>query len=75
VKNLVTVEPLKDRLAGATKADPQTSKGTLVNFAWWMKKQGYADSTITGRTQLLTTLVNRGADLADPETIKAIIAQ
>jgi integrase len=40
-----------------------------------MKKQGYADSTIEGRVKLLKRLVNLGANLYDPETVKGVIAK
>ena len=72
VKNLVKVETRKEtRLAGATQTD---TKSLLFNYAWWMKKQGYAPSTITTRERLLRTLTKRGANLNDPESIKEAIA-
>jgi integrase len=51
------------------------AKGKIVEFAWWMKKQGYAEGTIIGRTKLLRILVKRGANLYDPESIKEAIAK
>ena len=72
-KNLVKVETrTENRLAGATDAE---TKSLLFNFAWWMKKEGYAPSTITTRERLLRTLTKRGADLNDPESIKEAIAK
>ncbi|MEM3759577.1 MAG: tyrosine-type recombinase/integrase [Candidatus Bathyarchaeia archaeon] len=74
-KNLATVEhPSKSGLAGATEQTADI-KGKIIEFAWWMKKQGYADATITGRTQIIKRLVKLGANLYDPETVKEIIAQ
>ena len=71
-KNLAKVETrTKTGLAGATNAD---TKSKLFNFAWWMKKEGYAPSTITTRERLLRTLTKRGANLDDPETVKEGIA-
>ncbi len=71
-KNLVKVETrTENRLAGATQTD---TKSLLFNYAWWMKKQGYAPSTITTRERLLRTLTKRGANLNDPESIKETIA-
>ncbi|MEM3694873.1 MAG: site-specific integrase, partial [Candidatus Bathyarchaeia archaeon] len=67
--------------AGATTTDQnQTSqreaeiKGKLVEFAWWMKREGYADNTITRRVRLLKTLTRRGANILDPESVKDTIA-
>jgi len=72
-KNLVKVETrTENRLAGATDTE---TKSLLFNFAWWMKKEGYAPSTITTRERLLRTLTKRGADLNDPESIKEAIAK
>ncbi|MEM3694874.1 MAG: hypothetical protein QXJ11_02825, partial [Candidatus Bathyarchaeia archaeon] len=59
VQTLVTVEKEDEkRVAGATTTDQnQTSqreaeiKGKLVEFAWWMKREGYADNTITRRVR------------------------
>ncbi|MCJ7423590.1 site-specific integrase [Candidatus Bathyarchaeota archaeon] len=50
-------------------------KGKIVEHAFWMKKEGYAENTITRRIKLLTTLLKRGANLLDPESVKATIAQ
>jgi len=72
---LVKVETRTEtRLAGATETDSET-KSLLFNFAWWMKKEGYAPSTITTRERLLRTLTKRGADLNDPDSIKEAIAK
>lgn len=50
------------------------AKSTIVNFAWWMKRQGYAEATIEGRIRLLKVLLKRGADLYNPESVKGVIA-
>lgn len=55
--------------------DVSDTKSLLFQFAWWMKKQGYAEQTITSREKLLRILVKRGADLFDNESIKAVIAK
>jgi integrase len=64
------------RQAGATTTpiDP-TMKGKIIEHAIWMKKEGYAEQTITRRIRLLTTLVKRGANLFDPESTKTTIAE
>ena len=45
VKNLVKVEPLKEGLAGATKPTDADIKGKLIEYLWYLKKQGYAETT------------------------------
>lgn len=50
------------------------TKSILFEFAWWMKKQGYAEQTIESRLSLIRTMLNRGADLNNPESVKEIIA-
>jgi integrase len=50
-------------------------KGRLVEFAWWMKKEGFRDANIFGRSRLIKILHRRGADLYDPESVKAVIAK
>jgi integrase len=73
MKNLAKVETrTESRLAGATNVD---TKSLLFNFAWWMKKEGYAPSTITTRERLLKTLTKRGADLNNPDSVKETIAK
>jgi len=70
-KNLVKLEPQIDGLAGATVAN----KGKILEYAWWMQKEGYAEGTITRRVRFLKTMVKRGANLSDPESVKTIIAK
>jgi integrase len=51
------------------------AKGQIVQHAVWMQKEGYAESTISRRIRLLGTLVNKGADLQDPESVKETISK
>jgi len=61
------------RAAGATThAD---AKGRLVEFLWYMKKQGYAQSTMRSRVKLLKRLITLGANLYDAEDVKMVIAE
>ena len=60
--------------AGATEQTADV-KGKIVEFLWWMKKQGYSESTITGKNQILTRLIKLGANLLQPETVKETIAK
>jgi len=53
----------------------ETTKGKIVEHAFWMQKEGYAEATITRRIRLLKTLANKGANLLDPESLKKTIAK
>jgi len=67
---------VEKRAAGATETSQRADiKGKLVEFAWWMKKQGYAESTITRRVKALEVLYKRGANLYDPESVKEVISK
>jgi integrase len=50
-------------------------KGKMVEYAFWMQKQGFRPTTIIGRTKLLKVLLKRGANLYDPESFKDVIAR
>jgi integrase len=50
-------------------------KGKIIQYAWWMKKEGYAEATIRGRSKLLSILAKREANLYDPESVKITIAK
>jgi integrase len=73
-KNLNSATEIKN-VAGTSPTASQESKGIIIEFLWWMKKQGYADSTILSRTQTLKRLQRLGAILKEPESVKEIIAQ
>jgi integrase len=53
----------------------QEYRGKIVEYAFWMQKEGYAENTIIRRVKLLSTLTKRQANLLDPESIKAAIAK
>ncbi len=50
-------------------------KGSLVEFVWRMRQDGYKTETIRGYNSCLKALVVRGADLADPESVKTALAK
>ena len=50
-------------------------RGKLVQFAWWMRQEGYAEETIRGASSCLNALIGRGADLADPISVKDVLAK
>jgi len=57
------------------KSHSWTQKGKIVEFEFWLLKQGYSQATIVSRRKLLNRLVRLGANLKDEESIKAIIAK
>lgn len=64
---------IEKQAAGATtQAD---LKGKLVEFMWWLKKQGRADKTIKNYATMLKGLVKAGCRLDEPETVKDILAR
>ena len=50
-------------------------KGKIVDFSFWMLKEGYSKSTIKTRTKILQRLVRLQADIFNPESIKESIAK
>ena len=71
-KNLTKVEPLRSGLAGATaKAD---IKGKIVESAWNLTKQGYAESTVKTFIRNLKRL-SKESNLLNPESIKETLAR
>ena len=77
-KNLET-QPQGERLAGESQTTSgigkaQIIKGKLAEFEFWMQKQGYKIPTIQTRMMRLQTLVKRGANLLDSESVKKTIA-
>jgi integrase len=50
-------------------------KGKIVEYSFWLLKQGYSKYTIQGRTKLLKRLTKLGANLNDTENIKETIAR
>ena len=75
-KNLVEVETrIQEKAAGATAKTSEDMKSKIVEYTWWLKKEGYSETTILGRSRLLKILLKRGANLYDPESIKDVIAK
>ncbi|MGQ9744331.1 MAG: tyrosine-type recombinase/integrase, partial [Candidatus Bathycorpusculaceae bacterium] len=83
VPTLATVEnPIKSGPAGATETPKRhyltldkDAASRILEYAWALKKQGYAGTTIEGRVKILKRLVRLGANLCDPESIKEAIAK
>jgi integrase len=68
---------LKDSAAGTspTLTESQDVKGKLVQYSFYMEKQGYASSTIRSNTGALRALLIRNADLLNPESVKECFAK
>ncbi len=69
-KNLTTATETKT-VAGEKTID---AKGKIIEHAWYLKKLGRSDATIETRSTILRILVERGADLFNPESVKETIA-
>jgi integrase len=75
-KNLATSETrTQEKAAGATKPTGADIKGKLIEFLWFLKKQGNAESTVRLRTQVLAQLTREGTNILDPESVKEVIAR
>jgi len=57
------------------KAGVREATQKIFNFLWWMKKQGYAEASIKSLGEILRRLLRLGADLDDPELVRAMIAR
>ncbi|MEM2568256.1 MAG: tyrosine-type recombinase/integrase [Candidatus Bathyarchaeia archaeon] len=73
VQTLAEVEtrqelPMREGSAGL-------SQQKIVDFIWYMKRNGYAETTIQGRVRLIKRLAKLGANLYDPESVKQVIAK
>ena len=51
------------------------AKGKIVEYSFWLLKEGYAKSTIQGRTKLMKRMAKLGADIFNPESRKEVIGK
>jgi integrase len=67
----------KETAAGTspTRTESQDVKGKLVQYSFYMEKQGYASGTIRSNTGALRALLVRNADLLNPESVKEVLAK
>lgn len=73
VDNLAAVEN-----QSAARISPNTSpdiKGKLIEYAWYMEKNAYAPGTIRSCTGALRALLERKANLLDPESVKEALTK
>jgi len=73
-KNLTTVETRQEIAQREGALQTADVKGKIVEYSFWLLKQGYSKYTIQGRTKLLKRLAKLG-DLHNPESIKEVIAK
>jgi len=76
-KNLTKVAPhIQENGAGA-KQQPTIAymRAELVDYSWFLKKEGYRESTIISRTRRLRRLIKLGANLHDIESVKEVISK
>ena len=74
-KAMAVTEKAKISAKIPEKPTPQEIKEKIVEYSFWLLKQGYREATITSKTRILKTLVKRGANLYDPESVKEVIAK
>jgi len=72
---VITGKAESNSLPLPAKPTPQQIKEKIIQFSWWLHKEGYAKSTIISKTKLLEILAKRGANLFDPESVKEVIAK
>lgn len=73
-KNLASNATTKAGVDARRPTMDVTVKGKIIEYAWWLKKEGYADSTIRMRSRNLKRLVKLGANIFDHESVKETIA-
>ncbi|HKM59737.1 MAG TPA: hypothetical protein VJY36_02575, partial [Candidatus Bathyarchaeia archaeon] len=79
IANYALVEEAK-KLEPVTETKTVTSdekdvKGKIIQHHVELKLDGYKDSTIRLSKSALNTLINKGADLTNPQTVKKVISE
>jgi len=64
----------KREAGGIEKAKETELQGKIIEFLWWMKKQGYKETTTRGKGKRRQVLLKLGANLMGPESVKQVIA-
>lgn len=73
-KNMTPETEIKT-VPGSSESDLKTVTGKLVQYSFYMEKQGYAPETIRTNAGGLRALVKRNANLLDPESVKETLAR
>jgi integrase len=63
-----------DRKTNLGSLDP-VIKGKILEYEFWIQKQGYAESTIRLNRTCLKMLIVNGANLMDPESVKVALTK
>jgi len=71
LKNLIATEQKQTVAGDLQKAE---AKGKIVEFLWKLKRDGYSNATIEHYGKFLKSLLKKGADLMNPESVKDVIA-
>ena len=72
---MVKVETqIEKQAVGATKLSDAEIKGKIVEYSWNLKRDGYAESTITTYSYILQFLAKRSRNLNNPDSVKDVIA-
>jgi len=76
VQTLAIVESQNEKRAAGASEKPTEAElqGKIIEFLWWMKKQGYKETTIKSKGKRLMRLVKLGVNLLNPESVKEAIA-
>ena len=70
---MVEVETETAKIGAGVKSREIEEK--IINFILWLRKEGYKENTIRNWTYSIERLVRLGADITDPEDVKAVIAK
>jgi len=73
-KNLTQETELKT-VPGDIQQSQQDLKGKLIQYSFYMEKQGYAPETVRTNNGSLRALQLRNADLLNPESVKEALAK
>ena len=66
---------IENRPAAGVTLPSSDAKSELLAFTWKMQKEGYAYETVRMNTSALRALLTRGANFADSESIKEVLAK
>jgi integrase len=69
---------IEKRATGATtltKAETETIKGKLIEFSWWLNKEGYSQATVKTYPKILNILLKRNVNLLNPQAVKEYLAK
>jgi len=72
---LATVEKENEKRAAGAIKQITDSRGKIVEYLWYLKKQGRSEITITGYRQRLFQMLKEGIDLLNPNAVKEYLAK